>query len=414
VFAGKNSWWNSSIASISVSGTGVNSAQLVPSPAGVNFGSVTTSTTSTQSVQVTNSGSTVVTISQVATAGSGFSAGSVSLPLSVNPGQSTTFKVMFSPASTGTVRGSLNISSNASNPSLTVSLAGTGVSAAALTISPTSLNFGNVQVGTSQTQNAVVLNSGGSSADISKVTVSGTGYTASGLNVPLTLVAGQSASFTISFTPQATGTVSGSVTLSSTALVPPIALSGSGTSAGQLTASPGSLTFGSVVVGTTGTQSASLTANSASVTVSAATSTDPEFSISGIIFPITISAGKTVPFNVIFAPTASGTASANLTFSTSAPSSPIIGLSGSGTAPPQHSVTLSWSSNTGAVSGYNVYRGTTSGGPYTEINALDPATTYVDDTVKGGSTYYYVVTAVGSTGAESAYSNQVTAVIPGP
>jgi fibronectin type 3 domain-containing protein len=64
--------------------------------------------------------------------------------------------------------------------------------------------------------------------------------------------------------------------------------------------------------------------------------------------------------------------------------------------------------------GYNVYRGTTAGGPYSEINAFDPNTAYVDGSVQAGSTYYYVVTAVGSTGVESAYSNQVTAVIPSP
>jgi fibronectin type 3 domain-containing protein len=68
----------------------------------------------------------------------------------------------------------------------------------------------------------------------------------------------------------------------------------------------------------------------------------------------------------------------------------------------------------GAV-GYNVYRGNTSGGPYTEINpTLDPSTTYTDSTVLGGQTYYYVSTAVDSAGVESGFSNQVKATIPTP
>jgi fibronectin type 3 domain-containing protein len=62
-----------------------------------------------------------------------------------------------------------------------------------------------------------------------------------------------------------------------------------------------------------------------------------------------------------------------------------------------------------------VYRGTVSGGPYTKINTvLGTAATYVDNTVKSGQTYYYVITAVNAAGVESAYSNQVTAVVPSP
>ena len=83
------------------------------------------------------------------------------------------------------------------------------------------------------------------------------------------------------------------------------------------------------------------------------------------------------------------------------------------TAPVQHTVTLTWTLST--VAGYNVYRGTVSGGPYTKINTvLSTAAKYVDNTVKSGQTYYYVITAVNAAGVESAYSNQVTAVVPSP
>jgi hypothetical protein len=84
-------------------------------------------------------------------------------------------------------------------------------------------------------------------------------------------------------------------------------------------------------------------------------------------------------------------------------------------APVQHTVTLTWTASTSSVSGYNAYRGTVSGGPYTKINtALEAATSYVDNTVQSGTTYFYVVTSVDSSGTESAFSNQVSAVVPTP
>ena len=79
-----------------------------------------------------------------------------------------------------------------------------------------------------------------------------------------------------------------------------------------------------------------------------------------------------------------------------------------------HTVNLSWdASTTQGVIGYNVFRGPTAGGPYTQINStLDPNTTYTDSTVQGGQTYFYVTTAVNQDGTQSEYSNQTEAVIP--
>jgi fibronectin type 3 domain-containing protein len=74
---------------------------------------------------------------------------------------------------------------------------------------------------------------------------------------------------------------------------------------------------------------------------------------------------------------------------------------------------LTWVDSTSTVVGYNVYRGIQSGGPYMRINSLlEAPASYVDYTVQSGCTYYYVVTAVDSNGLESAYSNEVVAVIP--
>jgi len=73
------------------------------------------------------------------------------------------------------------------------------------------------------------------------------------------------------------------------------------------------------------------------------------------------------------------------------------------------SVALSWSAPGGAVTGYNIYRSTTSGTGYTRVNTgAVTAASYTDTGVTNGTTYYYVVTALDSTG-ESAYSNQAGA-----
>ena len=84
-------------------------------------------------------------------------------------------------------------------------------------------------------------------------------------------------------------------------------------------------------------------------------------------------------------------------------------------APVQHSVTLSWQASSSMIAGYNVYRGTNSGGPYSILNtALIQPTDYTDDAVAAGQTYYYVVTAVDTQDLESVHSNQATAVVPTP
>ena len=79
----------------------------------------------------------------------------------------------------------------------------------------------------------------------------------------------------------------------------------------------------------------------------------------------------------------------------------------------QHSVTLTWNASTSTVAGYNVYRGTVSGGPYAKINSsLVAALDYTDSTVQSATTYFYVTTAVDSSGNESVFSNEVSATIP--
>jgi Putative Ig domain len=78
-----------------------------------------------------------------------------------------------------------------------------------------------------------------------------------------------------------------------------------------------------------------------------------------------------------------------------------------------HWVDLSWNPSAAVVVGYNIYRGTTSGGPYTKLNSsVVPGITHTDSTVQSGVTYFYVATAVDANNVESAFSNEVSATIP--
>jgi hypothetical protein len=74
-------------------------------------------------------------------------------------------------------------------------------------------------------------------------------------------------------------------------------------------------------------------------------------------------------------------------------------------------VSLNWNNNReGDLAGYNVYRSTTSGSDYAQINgSLLSSSDYNDNNVTNGTTYYYVVTAVDILSNESNDSNEVSA-----
>ncbi len=78
-------------------------------------------------------------------------------------------------------------------------------------------------------------------------------------------------------------------------------------------------------------------------------------------------------------------------------------------------VDLDWNDNIESdLSGYNVYRATVSGGPYTQLNgALVAASLYTDNSVNNGTTYYYTATAVNTGSSESAMSSQTSATPSG-
>jgi hypothetical protein len=77
-------------------------------------------------------------------------------------------------------------------------------------------------------------------------------------------------------------------------------------------------------------------------------------------------------------------------------------------------VTLSWAASTSLnVTGYHLYRATTTGGPYIRLTPSPVAAlTYIDSGVSSGRAYFYVATAVDSNGNESTYSSEAAAMVP--
>lgn len=221
------------------SGAGV----LSPSSTSISFGNVSVGNTATQSLTITNTGTATVNVSQATISGAGYTIVGGNPSSSIPVGQSSTVQIQFAPLSTGTLAGTLTVVSDASNSPLTISMVGSGTQPG-LTMSPASINFGSVTVGQTSTQSVKLTNSGNVNLTINVAQVSGSGFGVSGITTPVTLGAGQSASFNVQFTPTVAGGVTGSIAFTDNAPGSPqaLALSGSGVAANAtLTANPGAL-----------------------------------------------------------------------------------------------------------------------------------------------------------------------------
>lgn len=385
--------------------------QLSSSPANLRFGSVAVSQTEAQFATLKNNGTTSVTISAVTVNAAGFSVSGLSLPTVLGAGQTTTLTILFAPTKTGWISGSVTVTSTASNSILQIGLHANATSGSSMTASPSSISFGQVTVGNSSSQSLVLTNTSSGSETLNAFQLSGSGFAVSGATLPMTLNKGQSLTVTVTFSPSTTGIINGSLFISGPNLNVPLTGTGATSSAGQLTVSPASLSFGNVDIGSSTTQPATLSATGGSVTVSSASSSSSQFSISGTSFPFTLNSGQSAQVSVVYAPTTAGPVSATVTFTTSTNAKGTESESGTGITP-TYSVDLSWNASTSSVTGYNVYRGTTAGS-YTKINStLDPSTTYTDNTVTAGTTYYYAATAVNSSGQESSYSSPIQVTVP--
>jgi hypothetical protein len=396
-------------------GGGGESSTLTISPATLSFGNVNVGSSASQSATLTASNGPV-TISSGVTSNSQFLIKGLNFPLVIPAGQSVQATIQFTPSAAGSATGQDQFMSNASNSPAQELLTGVGVANSQLTLSPSTLSFGNVNVGSSASLAATLTASNGA-VTISSGETSSSQFAITGVSFPLVIPAGQSIQAMIKFTPSAAGAVSGVDEFVSNANSPEQSLTGTGvsnTASSQLTVSPSTLSFGNVNVGSTASLPATLTASNGPVTISSDATSTSEFVITGISLPVTLQAGQSVQATIQFTPNAAGAASAQDQFVSNASNSPgREQLSGTGVASTSHSASLSWQAGASGITGYNVYRGTVNGGPYSQVNsAIVSSTSYTDSTVVGGSTYYYVTTEVNNQGQESGYSNVAEAQIP--
>jgi hypothetical protein len=409
---------SNSPASVALTGMGTQPGISVAPPS-LSFGSVNVGSSASQNVTVTNASSGIITVSGVTSTGAGITVNGV-FPQTLNAGANATFEVQFAPAVTGNVSGSVSIANTAPGSPTILAVSGTGAQAQ-IAVNPSSVNFGNVATGDTNSQPIQISNGGTATLTISQVTMTGGGNGfGTILSTPLAIQPGKSASFNATLTPSSTGTFSGSISLVSNAPNSPLTinLTGAGVVATRtLGASTSSLSFGNVNDGTKASQNVTLTnTGNSNVTISSVGATGTGFSASGVQTGLMLTPNQTATLTVSFDPSSPGAVVGSATVTSNATNSPVsIGLSGTGEAVTEHSVGLSWTASTTAgVVGYYVYRGTTSGS-YTRISTSAVAvTTYSDSSVTSGQdiTYYYVVTAVDGSGVESSDSNLATVTVP--
>src|SRR5207249_2368442 len=251
-----------------LTGTGVASA-ATPPPTPPDPNRDVDATSAPQAVTPSNSGSAPLSISSIAISGadSGDFAQTNNCGSSLAAGAKCTISVTFRPTATGTRTGTLTVTDNASGSPQTATLTGIGGVSAA-TLSPTSLTFSSQNVGATSAPQAVTLsNSGSAPLSISSIAITGadSGDFAQTNNCNSSLAAGAQCTINVTFRPAATGTRTGTLTVTDNASGSPQTASLSGTGvAPAATLSPTSLTFSSQDVGTRSAPQAVTLSNSGS------------------------------------------------------------------------------------------------------------------------------------------------------
>ena len=331
--------------------TGTGASAPVPvagvSPTTLTYASQMVGTTSAaQAVTLSNTGNAALSVTSIAVTGTnaGDFGQTNNCGTSVAAGASCTINVTFTPSATGTRTGTLTVSDNASGSPQTVGLTGTGASAPAPVagVSPTSLAYASQIVGTTSAAQAVTLsNTGNAALSITSIAVTGTnaGDFAQTNNCGTSVAAGASCTINVTFTPAATGTRTGTLTITDNASGSPqtVGLTGTGgsVSAPAVSLSPTNLTFASQTVGTTSTAQAVTLSNTGSAPLSitsiAITGTNAGDFGQTNNCGTSVAAGASCAINVRFTPTATGTRTGTLTITDNAPDSPeSASLSGPG------------------------------------------------------------------------------------
>jgi len=179
----------------------------------LTFGKQVVGTTTSYALKsiLTNTGDSNLTLNGLSVTGD-FSKSS-NCTSTLAPAATCTISAKFTPTASGTRTGTLSITDDAPGSPQTISLTGTGT---VVSLSPTSLNFGSVKVGTSSTPQTITLtNVGTVTLNLTRNTIQGPnkGDFSKTSTCGMSVAAGASCAITVTFTPTATGTRNAAETL---------------------------------------------------------------------------------------------------------------------------------------------------------------------------------------------------------
>ena len=291
-----------------------------------------------QSVVITNTGNAALTISQITTTGD-FTETDNCTTASITASGSCTVQVIFLPSTTGTRTGVLTIFANVTGGQATVSLSGTGLAPAAITLNPSALVFtGNTLLSTtSAAMNITVTNTGGVSTPLQAPVLTGD-FAVTNNTCGTALAANSACAIAIAFTPTAAGTRNGSFAITDSAGTQTATLSGTGAAAATDTLTPATLTFAAQTVGTTSAVQVVTMTNTGDVALTGNTAIITSGNFTAVNGCATLAAHSSCSISVAFVPASTGAATGTLSI-TDANRTQTVGLNGTGLAPAGVSLT---------------------------------------------------------------------------
>ena len=207
-----------------------------------------------------------------------------------------------------------------------------------LAFSPSSANFQNITVGTQKTISVTITNTGTAPVVFSKESLYANDFSETGLVLPFSLASGAHFTVAIKFLPRSAGQFTGRIVLVSSATNSLVSYQITGTgvtsSGGTLSATPSSVSFGSVPLGSSVSQAVQLkNTGAASLTISSWSSGNSAFTLKGFTTPIVLAGGATANGTLVFTPTTVSTLSANTTITSNASDGSLqVAMTGSGIA----------------------------------------------------------------------------------
>jgi hypothetical protein len=330
---------------IAISGTGSTTAGVATasfSATSIAFGTDPVGAESPlQTVTLTNTGNATLSISSIALAGTNASSflTSNTCGSSLAAGANCSLNVRFDPKAAGSATAALTLTDNASNSPQSIALTGTG-GGTTVSLSATSVAFGNETVGSeSALQTVTLTNTGSATLSISSIALTGTSASSflTSNTCGSSLAAGANCSLRLRFDPKAAGSVAAALTLADNATNSPqsITLTGTGSGPTTISLSATSAAFGDEAVGTESPLQTITLTNTGSSTLSissiALTGTSASSFLTSNTCGASLAAGANCSLRLRFDPKATGSASAELTLTDSASNSPQnIDLTGTG------------------------------------------------------------------------------------